>query len=226
MARFIVFEGGEASGKSTQSARLAERLGPVHTREPGGTEIGSALRDLLLDARTLGLSDRAEALLMTADRAQHVAEVVRPALAAGRHVVSDRYVGSTLAYQGYGRGLPVFELRRISAWAANELWPDLIIMLDVPRSVAADRTRHAPDRMEAAGEVFHDRVLRGYQALAAADQARWAVVDGTAPVDEVAEAVWEAVTTRLPDLADLAATRDWDHDERGAAGGPSRRPLG
>jgi dTMP kinase len=181
MARFIVFEGGEASGKSTQSVLLAERLDAVHTHEPGGTDLGAALRALLLDAHTTGLSDRAEALLMAADRAQHVAEVVRPALAQGRHVVSDRYAGSTLAYQGYGRGLPVFELRRLSGWAANELWPD---------------------RMEAAGEAFHDRVLRGYQALAAADPARWAVVDGTAAPGEVAQAVWESVTTRLPDLAD------------------------
>jgi dTMP kinase len=202
MARFIVFEGGEASGKSTQSARLAERLGAVHTHEPGGTDLGAALRALLLDARTSGLSDRAEALLMVADRAQHVADVVRPALAGGRHVVSDRYSGSTLAYQGYGRGLPVYELRRLSGWAANELWPDLIVLLDVPRSVATGRAGHTPDRMEAAGEAFHDRVLRGYQALAAADPARWVVVDGTAEPDDVAQAVWEAVTNRLPELAE------------------------
>ena len=235
MARFIVFEGGEASGKSTQSARLAERLGAVHTREPGGTEIGSALRDLLLDARTAGLSDRAEALLMAADRAQHVAEVVRPALAAGRHVVSDRYAGSTLAYQGYGRGLPVFELRRLSGWAANELWPDLIVLLDVPRSVASGRAGRTPDRMEAAGEAFHDRVLRGYQALAAADPVRWAIVDGTAGADDVAEAVWEAVTHRLPDLADPPGAptpsppppprKPHLLHERGEPGGSGPRPV-
>jgi len=115
MARFIVFEGGEASGKSTQSARLAERLDAVHTREPGGTEVGMALRELLLDARTTRLDHRAEALLMVADRAQHVAEVISPALKAGRHVVSDRYFESTLAYQGYGRGLPIAELRQLSS---------------------------------------------------------------------------------------------------------------
>ena len=201
MARFIVFEGGEASGKSTQSAWLAERLGAVHTREPGGTAVGAALRSLLLDARTIGLDGRAEALLMTADRAQHVAEVVRPALVAGRHVVSDRYIGSTLAYQGYGRGLPVVDLRRISAWAAGDLWPDLVVLLDVPRDVSAGRTAEAPDRLEAAGEAFHDRVVRGYRALASADPARWVTVDGTAPPDEVAAAVWTAVSTRLPDLA-------------------------
>jgi dTMP kinase len=203
MPRFIVFEGGEASGKSTQSARLAERLGAVHTREPGGTDIGAALRELLLDARTTGLDDRAEALLMVADRAQHVAEVISPALKAGRHVVSDRYFGSTLAYQGYGRGLPIAELRQLTSWASGNLWPDLVVLLDVPREVAVGRTGRTPDRLEAAGEVFHDRVQRGYRALAAADATRWVVIDGTAPKDEVTAAVWQAVTTRLPDLARL-----------------------
>jgi dTMP kinase len=202
VARFIVFEGGDASGKSTQSARLARRLGAVHTREPGGTAIGAALRSLLLDARTTGLDARAEALLMAADRAQHVAEVVRPALAAGRHVVCDRYIGSTLAYQGHGRGLPVVDLRRISAWAAADLWPDLIVLLDVPREVSVRRAAAAPDRLEAAGEQFHDRVARGYRALASADASRWVTIDGSAPPDEVEAAVWTAVTTRLPDLVE------------------------
>jgi dTMP kinase len=208
VARFIVFEGGEASGKSTQSIRLARRLGGVHTREPGGTAVGAALRTLLLDARTTGLDDRAEALLMAADRAQHVAEVVRPALAAGRHVVSDRYIGSTLAYQGHGRGLPVVDLRRISAWAAGDLWPDLIVLLDVPREVSVSRSREAPDRLEAAGEAFHDRVVRGYRALAGADASHWVTVDGAAPPDEVEAAVWRAVTIRLPDLAATGTDAD------------------
>lgn len=202
VARFIVFEGGEASGKSTQAIRLARRLGALHTREPGGTAIGAALRELLLDARTTGLDDRAEAMLMAADRAQHVAEVIRPALAAGRHVVSDRYIGSTLAYQGFGRGLAVSELRRLSAWAADDLWPDLIVLLDVPLDVGRGRLGSEPDRLEAAGEEFHDRVTRGYRALAATDTDRWVVVDGTRSPDDVAEAVWQAVVSRLPDLAD------------------------
>jgi len=202
VARFIVFEGGEASGKSTQSSRLARRLDAVHTREPGGTAIGAALRELLLDSRTIGLDDRAEALLMAADRAQHVAEVVRPALTAGRHVVSDRYIGSTLAYQGYGRGLAVVDLRRLSGWAARDLWPDLIVLLDVPHDVAVRRATDAPDRLEAAGQQFHDRVARGYRALASADAARWVTIDGSGPLDEVEAAVWAAVANRLPDLAD------------------------
>src|SRR5690606_4165167 len=142
---------------------------------------------------------------MAADRAQHVAEVVRPALAGGRHVVCDRYIGSTLAYQGHGRGLPVVDLRRISAWAADQLWPDPIVLLDVPREVALGRMPATPDRVEAAGEDFHDRVARGYRALAAADPSHWMVVDGSGPPDDVEDAVWQAVALRLPDLADVAA---------------------
>jgi dTMP kinase len=214
VGRFIVFEGGEASGKSTQSARLAARIGAVHTREPGGTVVGGALRSLLLDARTGDLDDRAEALLMAADRAQHVAEVVRPALASGRHVVSDRYIGSTLAYQGFGRGLPVTELRRLSAWAADGLWPDLVVLLDVPLAVAMERLGDTPDRVEAAGEEFHDRVARGYRALAATEAERWVLVDGAAPPDEVAAAVWRAVTDRLPDLAESDAAAAAEAERR------------
>jgi dTMP kinase len=203
--RFVVFEGGEAAGKSTQAARLAERLGAVLTREPGGTAAGSAIRALLLDPATAGLDDRTEALLMAADRAQHVAEVVRPALAAGRHVVSDRYVGSSLAYQGFGRGLPVDEVRRLSAWATRGLEPDVVVLLDVPEDVAASRAAERPDRMEAAGDDFHRRVAAGYRALAAADPRRWAVVDGCGAPGSVAAAVWAVVAERCPDLASAAA---------------------
>ncbi|HEX5365558.1 MAG TPA: dTMP kinase [Acidimicrobiales bacterium] len=201
MARFIVFEGGEASGKSTQAARLAARLGAVPTHEPGGTALGVALRSLVLAPGDAGPVDRAEALLMAADRAQHVAEVVRPALAAGRHVVCDRYTGSTLAYQGYGRHLPVAELERISAWAAEGLEPDLVVLLEVAPSVAAARSAGPGDRLEAAGAAFHDRVAHGYRALARADPRRWVTVDGSGPVNAVEAAVWEAVSTRLPELA-------------------------
>jgi dTMP kinase len=199
-ARFVVFEGGEAAGKSTQAARLARRLGAVLTHEPGGTTAGAAIRALLLDPATAGLDDRAEALLMAADRAQHVAKVVRPALASGRHVVSDRYVGSSLAYQGYGRGLPLDEVRRVSEWATGGLWPDVVVLLDVAAGAAAARRHERPDRLEAAGEDFHRRVGDGYRTLAAADPA-WVVVDGVPGPDEVEAAVWAAVVGRLPDLA-------------------------
>ncbi len=190
--RFVVFEGGEGSGKSTQAALLAERLGAVLTREPGGTEIGLRLREVVLGQGVSGLSPRTEALLMAADRAQHVAEVVLPALVAGRDVVSDRYSGSTLAYQGHGRGLDLDQLAWLSRWAAEGLEPDLVVLLDVDQEEAAARRCRPRDRMEAAGDSFHQRVVAGYRALAAADPDRWVVVDGTGTVDEVATRVWAA----------------------------------
>jgi dTMP kinase len=199
--RFIAFEGGDASGKSTQAKRLAVRLGAVLTHEPGGTPVGAALRAVLLDPAT-HLSDRAEALLLAADRAQHVAEVVRPALAEGRHVVTDRYIGSSLAYQGFGRGLPIDEVRSLSVWATDGLWPELMVVLDVPLDVAARRQagRGQPDRLEAAGAEFHRRVVEGFWALAAAEPERWVVLDGSPHPDDVEKAVWSAVTDRCPDL--------------------------
>jgi dTMP kinase len=199
-ARFIAFEGGEASGKSTQARRLAERLDAVATFEPGATEVGGRLRRLLLDPTTTGLDDRTEALMMAADRAQHVAEVVRPALARGRHVVTDRFAGSTLAYQGYGRGLDLDDLRRLSDWASGGLWPDAVVLLDVPVDVARARLSEAPDRFEAAGAPFHQRVADGFLALAAAEPDRWIVIDGTGTPDDVTQQVWSALAARLPDL--------------------------
>ncbi len=194
--KFVVFEGGEGTGKSTQAALLAERLGAVLTREPGGTAVGLRLRDVVLGEATARLSPRAEALLMAADRAQHVAEVVRPALDAGRAVVSDRFTGSTLAYQGHGRGLDGGELAWLSAWAAEGLEPDLVVLLDVDREVAAARRCRPRDRMEAAGDTFHQRVVEGYRSLAAADPGRWVVVDGSGTVEEVAARVWAAYEGR------------------------------
>src|SRR5436305_15310654 len=152
--RLIVFEGGEASGKSTQAARLAAELGAVLTREPGGTEIGKRIREIVLDPGSAGMAPSAEALLMTADRAQHVAEVIEPALAAGTDVVTDRYVPSSLAYQGYGRGLDVEQLWRLSMEFAGALHADLVVLLDVLPAVAAARLE-GRDRMEAAGDEFH-----------------------------------------------------------------------
>jgi dTMP kinase len=196
-ARFVAFEGGEACGKSTQARLLADRLDAVCSFEPGGTAIGAQIRALLLDPETHHLADRAEALLMAADRAQHVAEVVRPTLDEGRHVVTDRFAGSTLAYQGYGRGLSVDELRSISDWASGGLWPDVVVLLDVPVEVAQARRADAPDRFEAAGVEFHRRVAEGFRALAAADPDRWVVIDGRADAETVAAQVWSAVEPRL-----------------------------
>jgi dTMP kinase len=191
--RLIAFEGRDASGKSTQAARLATRLGAVLSREPGGTAIGEQVRELLLDT-DVGLSARTEALLMAAARAQHVADVIRPALAEGRDVVTDRYAHSSIAYQGYGRGLPIDEVRRLSDWATEGLWPDLVVMLDVPDDVVVGRLG-GRDRFEAAGSDFHDRVLLGFRDMAAAED--WATVDGTGSPDEVAARVWSAVSARI-----------------------------
>lgn len=195
--RLIAFEGGEACGKSTQAARLAERLGAVLTREPGGTPVGERVREVLLDPSVAWIDDRAEALLMAAARAQHVAEVIAPALGAGRHVVTDRFSHSSIAYQGYGRGLDIGEVTQLSEWASSGRWPDLVVLLDVDPEVAEARRSRQRDRLEGAGADFHRRVRAGFLALAAADPQRWVVVDGATPVDDVAAAVVEAVASRL-----------------------------
>ncbi|MGH9279659.1 MAG: dTMP kinase [Acidimicrobiales bacterium] len=192
IGRFIVLEGGEGSGKSTQARRLADRLGAVLTHEPGATGLGRRIREVVLDPGAGTINARAEALLMAADRAQHVAEVVLPALRRGQTVVSDRFSGSTLAYQGHGRGLRVDELSGISAWAAGGVEPDLVVLLDVPLDDALGRASGG-DRMEAEAREFHERVAAGYRALAARSPSRWIVVDGRGTVDDVAERVWKAV---------------------------------
>ena len=188
--RLVAFEGGEGCGKSTQAALLASSLGAVLTREPGGTEIGARMRSIVLDTAVGSrLDPRAEALLMAADRAQHVAEVIGPALARGDDVVTDRFTGSTLAYQGFGRGLDVAELAALSSWSTAGIEPALVILLDLPAEVALARLARALDRMEAAGDDFHRRVTDGYRALAVADPCHWRVVDGSGRVDEVAARV-------------------------------------
>jgi dTMP kinase len=198
--RLIAFEGGEGCGKSTQATRLAERLGAVLTHEPGDTPLGAAVRAVLLDSPDLDVTPRAEALLMAADRAQHVVEVVRPALESGRTVVSDRYIGSSIAYQGYGRQLSPAEIAGLSEWATDELWPDLVLLLEVSPTVAGGRIGGARDRLEAAGEAFHRRVHDGFLEQAIADPDRWVVIDGSRTEDEVAEAIWQVVSIRFPDL--------------------------
>lgn len=199
IGRLIVFEGGEGTGKSTQAQLLAERLGAVTTREPGGTGLGGHLRGLLLGAAgDAPIADRTEALLMAADRAQHAAEILRPALAAGRDVVCDRYIASTVAYQGAGRGLDGAELRRISDWAVDGLVPDLVVLLVVPEEVAWERTGGARDRIEAAGREFHRRVVASFLSQAEADPDTWVVLDGTGGVDEVHARVLDVLVRRWP----------------------------
>lgn len=195
---YIALEGAEACGKSTQSRTLAESMGAVLTRETGGTAIGQRLRAILHDTSVTDLDDRAEALIVAADRAQHIARVVRPALEAGRDVVSDRSVYSTLAYQGFGRELPVDELREINRWAIVDTWPDLVIWLRIPDEVAAQRMRdRVLDRFEQAGDAFHRRVVAGFETMANAEPERWAIVDADGEQSEVAAAIRAAVRERL-----------------------------
>jgi dTMP kinase len=207
--RFIVFEGGEGSGKTTQIGLLAERLRPRRpvriTYEPGATPAGQRIRDLVLH-NTEALSARAETLLFAADRAHHVATVVRPALAAGEWVISDRYLDSSVAYQGVGREQAVEDVRRISQWATDGLLPDLTVLLDVPAEVGLRRVddRGAADKLEAESLDFHERVRRAFLQLAAAEPDRYAVLDATRPIDELAGQVWAAVATML----DASTMRD------------------
>ena len=195
--RLIAFEGGEAVGKSTQAKLLAERLGALLTFEPGATDSGARIRSLVLDSPELALSPHAEALLMAADRAQHVSEVIRPALEAGTHVVTDRFIGSSLAYQGFGRRLGVDEILALSLFATGGLRSDLVVLLEVSVDVARSRQEAPSDRIEAEAAEFHRRVLEGYRTLAEQNPDQWVVIDGGRPIDVVAEAVYAAVQERL-----------------------------
>ncbi len=196
--RYIALEGAEGTGKSTHAARLATSLGAVLTRETGGTDIGARIRMILHDTSLTHLSHRAEALLTAADRAQHIDEVVAPALTAGRHVVSDRSVFSTLAYQGYGRCLPVDEIRQINQWAVSSWWPDLVVLIDTPPEVLERRMRGRQlDRFEREDDGFHERVRDGFRTMAAEDPERWVVIDGGASMEEVGAGIRRAAAERL-----------------------------
>ncbi|HEY5025353.1 MAG TPA: dTMP kinase [Acidimicrobiales bacterium] len=203
--RLIALEGVDGCGKSTQAVLLARTLGAVSTAEPGATPLGATLRSLTLDPDLPPVSERAEALLMAADRAQHVAEVIGPALEQGRWVVTERFSGSTLAYQGYGRGLDLDELRLLVSWAAPGIVPDLTILLDVPAALARGRldlTR--ADRLERLDAGFHDRVRAGYRALAGAEPDTWVVIDASGTIDDVAKRLLASVVDRLGPLPDAA----------------------
>jgi dTMP kinase len=199
---FIAFEGGEGSGKSTQARRLAARLTPpaLLTFEPGDSALGAEVRRLVLDSPQLDITDRAEALLMAADRAQHVAEVIEPALEAGRTVICDRFAGSSIAYQGHGRQLPAAEVEQLSRWATQGRWPDLVVLLEMNPDAAGSRLDRTRDRLESAGDAFHRRVHDGYLLQAMEDPERWAIIDGTGTEDAVAEAIWDVVAIRFPDV--------------------------
>ena len=197
--RFITFEGGEGCGKSTQIAMLAERLraagiDPLVTREPGGTQLAERIRSLVREECDDPPNARAETLLFLASRAQLVANVMRPALAAGKWVLCDRFADSTFAYQGYGRGLDLTELKALNAFATCGLVPDKTILLDVSPEVSAARmnkrqraTNTEADRMEKAGDDFHARLKNGFRELAAAEPGRFVVVEADGTAEEVAD---------------------------------------
>tara|TARA_B100000953_G_scaffold200491_1_gene165222 strand:- start:1854 stop:2474 length:621 start_codon:yes stop_codon:yes gene_type:complete len=193
---FIAFEGGDASGKTTQARRISEHLGALFTREPGGTEAGESLRALLLDAET-PLAFRTEALLMAASRAQLVEEVIRPNLEKGSHVVCDRFLASSIVYQGYATGLPVSEVRDLSIFATNGLLPDLTVLIDVPVDESMRRRTDTPDRFESETIEFHQKVREGYLTLAESASEKWAVIDGSGPLEHVSVLVDDALSSQL-----------------------------
>jgi dTMP kinase len=196
--RLIALEGIDGCGKSTQAALLAGHLDARLTFEPGATPLGTALRQLVLDPTLPDVDPRAEALLMAADRAQHTAEVIEPLLVQGISVVTDRFTGSTLAYQGYGRQLDLAALVALNQLATAGTSPDVNVFVDVPVEVARARMEPArADRLERLGQAFQDRVADGYRQLAESDPGDWVVVDGTGDVAVVAERVHRAVADRL-----------------------------
>jgi len=195
--RLIVFEGIDGSGKSTQVRRLAQRHDFDVTFQFGATDVGSAIRSILLDPDNDRLDDRTEALLIVADKAQHVSEIVQPALADGRTVISDRYCASTLAYQGYGRGLDLQMLDSMMDFATQGLEPDLTVLLEIDVEAALDRLGDQRDRIESAGIDFYQRVRNGYLELAAQHPEVWVVVDAEPSVDEVAARIEALVDDRL-----------------------------
>ncbi len=205
-AKFITFEGIDGCGKSTlisELARWLDRLSVPYmlTREPGGTHLGENIRKLLLDPSYKNMNQRAEVLLYTASRAQLTAEVILPALGAGAWVLADRYTDATLAYQGYGRGLPLNPLRKIQEWATDCLRPDRTVLLDCDVQIAFERRNGRngePDRIERENRSFHEKVRAGYLELARSEPQRFIVLDAARPLDEVIAEFRSAFHPLLP----------------------------
>ena len=207
---FIVFEGGDGAGKSTQTARLAEWLTAqgYHVRttfEPGDTELGAQVREIVLHSH-MPISPRAETLLYAVDKAQHVAEVVKPALEAGMVVVCDRYVDSTIAYQGAGRALHLEEVSHIAWWAVKDLVPDLTVLMDVPVKEGLERKEgQTLDRIESAGLEFHERVRDYFLDLASTGPGKYLVVNSRDPKDEVTAQVRDCVASMIAQSGNVLA---------------------
>jgi len=200
---FVALEGGEGAGKSTQTTLLRDWLHSsgrvvLVTHEPGDTPVGKQLREILLGHETGELDPRTEVLLYAADRAEHVAAVVQPALARGEVVITDRYIDSSLAYQGAGRALPVDEVERISAWATNRLTPDLTVVLDIEPAVGLQRFDTPADRLESEPLAFHQRVREEFLTLASREPHRYLVVDASSPAEVVHNLIRTAVESLLP----------------------------
>jgi dTMP kinase len=207
---FIAFEGGEGAGKTTQARSIAiwlreQGYDVVTTHEPGATKIGMRLRALLLDTTHTGMSSKAEALLYAADRAEHVAKVIDPALIRGAVVITDRYIDSSLAYQGAGRGIPTADVARLNGWATDDRMPDLTILLDMDPVAGLSRHARSADRLEAEPAEFHRRVRSGFIALARADPDRYLVLDASAPPAQITELIKDRIRAVLPDPVPRAA---------------------
>lgn len=199
---FIALEGGEGAGKSTQERRIADYLvgrgkTVVRTREPGGTPAAEAIRNVVLSTEFAGLDDRAEALLFAAARGEHVARVIRPALERGDVVLCDRYLDSSVAYQGYGRELGPDTVRDLSLWATRGLLPDLVVVLDIDPRRGLSRVKD-PDRLESEPIAYHEAVRAGFLDLASRDPERYLVVDASQSLSQITGAITAVLDQRLP----------------------------
>jgi dTMP kinase len=206
----IAFEGGEGAGKTTQARLLAiwlreQGYDVIATQEPGATKVGMRLRALLLDTAHTGMSARAETLMYAADRAEHVESLIRPALERGAVVITDRYVDSSLAYQGRGRNLPIAEIAGLNQWATGGLRPDLTILLDLPPVAGLDRRSPSADRLEAEPTEFHQRVREGFLAQARAEPQRYLVLDATRPQEQISREIQDRIRDMLPDPVPAAS---------------------
>jgi dTMP kinase len=193
---FVVFEGGDGAGKSTQVKQLTEKLTKlketvVITREPGGTELGKKIREILLDQNEFEVSPRMEALLFAADRSINMSQIIKPALEKGNVVIADRHIDSSIAYQGVGRGLGAQTIEEISRWATQEIVPDLTVLLDVDANTGQSRLE-TKDRLDRESTDFHTKVNQAFRDLAKANPDRYIVIDATKPVEEISDLVFNA----------------------------------